>query len=69
MDPQIGQAGFRLALFLILMAGGMLFFLQPGTPERWCVWSGAEPGGVTWASEVRWGGHPWGDSCGHPSVA
>jgi len=33
MDPQIGQAGFRLALFLILMAGGMLFFLQSGTPE------------------------------------
>ncbi len=33
MDPQIGQAGFRIALFLILMAGGMLFFLQPGTPE------------------------------------
>jgi len=33
MDPQIGLAGFRIALFLILMAGGMLFFLQPGTPE------------------------------------
>ncbi len=33
MDPQIGQAGFRIALFLILMAGGMLFFLHPGTPE------------------------------------
>ena len=33
MDPQIGQAGFRIALFLILAAGGMLFFLQPGTPE------------------------------------
>ncbi len=33
MDPQIGQAGFRIALFLILMAGGLLLFLQPGTPE------------------------------------
>lgn len=33
MDPQIGQAGLRIAIFLILTAGGMLFFLQPGTPE------------------------------------
>ena len=33
MDPQIGQAGMRIALFLILVAGGMLFFLEPGTAE------------------------------------
>ena len=33
MDPQIGQAGFRIAIFLVLAAGGMLFFLTPGTPE------------------------------------
>jgi hypothetical protein len=33
MDPQIGLAGMRIALFLILVAGGMLFFLEPGTPE------------------------------------
>jgi hypothetical protein len=33
MDPQIGLAGMRIALFLILVAGGMLFFLQPGTAE------------------------------------
>jgi hypothetical protein len=33
MDPQIGLAGLRIAIFLILVAGGMLFFLQPGTPE------------------------------------
>ena len=33
MDPQIGLAGLRIALFLILTAGGMLFFLQPGTAE------------------------------------
>jgi hypothetical protein len=33
MDPAIGQAGLRIALFLILVAGGMLFFLEPGTEE------------------------------------
>jgi hypothetical protein len=33
MDPAIGQAGLRIALFLILVAGGMLFFLEPGTAE------------------------------------
>lgn len=33
MDPQIGQAGLRIAFFLILVAGGMLLFLQPGTAE------------------------------------
>ena len=33
MDPQIGQAGMRIALFLILAAGGMLFFLDRGTAE------------------------------------
>jgi hypothetical protein len=33
MDPQIGMAGMRIALFLILSAGGMLFFLDPGTAE------------------------------------
>jgi hypothetical protein len=33
MDPQIGQAGLRIAIFLILVAGGMLFFLEPGTAE------------------------------------
>lgn len=33
MDPLIGQAGLRIAIFLILVAGGMLFFLQPGTAE------------------------------------
>ena len=33
MDPQIGLAGLRIALFLILVAGGMLFFLTPGTAE------------------------------------
>lgn len=33
MNPQIGQAGLRIALFLILTAGGMLFVLHPGTAE------------------------------------
>ena len=33
MDPAIGQAGLRMAIFLILVAGVMLFFLDPGTAE------------------------------------
>lgn len=33
MSPQLGQAGFRIGLFLTLTAGGMLFFLRPGTAE------------------------------------
>jgi hypothetical protein len=33
MDPHLGQAGFRIGMFLALTAGGMLFFLQPGTAE------------------------------------
>ncbi|MFN8514666.1 MAG: hypothetical protein U0841_19160 [Chloroflexia bacterium] len=33
MDPQIGLAGMRIAIFLIMVAGGLLFFLEPGTAE------------------------------------
>lgn len=33
MDPQLGKAGFRIASFLILSAGGLLLFLKPGTAE------------------------------------
>jgi hypothetical protein len=33
MGPEIGQAGFRIGIFLVLVAGGMLFMLDPGTPE------------------------------------
>ncbi len=33
MAPEIGQAGFRIGIFLTLMAGGMLLMLEPGTPE------------------------------------
>lgn len=33
MDPQIGLAGMRIAIFLIMAAGGLLFFLEPGTAE------------------------------------
>ena len=34
MAPEIGQAGFRIGIFLTLLAGGMLFMLEPGTPEH-----------------------------------
>lgn len=33
MGPEIGQAGFRIGIFLVLVAGGMLLLLEPGTPE------------------------------------
>ena len=33
MAPEIGQAGFRIGIFLVLVAGGMLLLLEPGTPE------------------------------------
>jgi hypothetical protein len=33
MAPEIGQAGFRIGIFLTLLAGGMLLMLEPGTPE------------------------------------
>ncbi|HEY65754.1 MAG TPA: hypothetical protein G4O02_14410 [Caldilineae bacterium] len=33
MDPQIGRAGFRIAFYVIIVSGVMLFFLQPGTAE------------------------------------
>ena len=33
LSPEIGQTGFRLALFITLLAGGLLFFVQPGTAE------------------------------------
>jgi hypothetical protein len=33
MGPEIGQAAFRIGIFLVLVAGGMLFMLKPGTPE------------------------------------
>jgi hypothetical protein len=33
LDPQIGKAALQLSLFIIVLAGGMLLFLSPGSPE------------------------------------
>jgi hypothetical protein len=33
MAPEVGQAGFRIGIFLTLLAGGMLLMLEPGTAE------------------------------------
>ena len=33
ISPEIGRYAFRLALFIILLAGGLLVTLRPGTPE------------------------------------
>ncbi len=33
MDPQIGRAGFRIAFYVVLVSGVLLFFVQPGTAE------------------------------------
>ena len=33
LSPEIGQAGFRLAFFIMLLSGGLLFLVQPGTAE------------------------------------
>lgn len=33
LSPEVGQAGFRLALFITLLAAGLLFFVVPGTAE------------------------------------
>ena len=33
LSPEIGKAGFRLAILIVLMAAGLLITLRPGTPE------------------------------------
>lgn len=33
LDPELGKAAFRIALFIIVLAVGMLVFLTPGTPQ------------------------------------
>ncbi len=33
IDPELGKAALRLALFIILLAGAMLVFLAPGSPQ------------------------------------
>lgn len=32
-SPELGQAAFRWAILIVLLAGGLLLTLQPGTPE------------------------------------
>ena len=33
VDPELGKAALRWALFMIVLAGGMLLFLTPGSPQ------------------------------------
>jgi hypothetical protein len=33
LSPEIGRVAFRIAIFLVLVAGGLLLTLSPGTPE------------------------------------
>ncbi len=33
MDPQVGRAGFRIAFYVTMVSGVLLFFLRPGTAE------------------------------------
>lgn len=33
MSPHLGQAAFRIAFFIVFVAGGLLFFLEPGSAE------------------------------------
>jgi uncharacterized membrane protein len=33
MAPELGKAAFRWAIFLIVVAAGLLLTLSPGTPE------------------------------------
>jgi hypothetical protein len=33
MAPELGRAAFRWAIFIIVVALGLLFTLTPGTPE------------------------------------
>ncbi len=33
VDPELGKAAFRWALFIIVAAGVMLFFLSPGSAQ------------------------------------
>ncbi len=34
MSPEIGLAGFRIGAFMVVVAGVLLFFVTPGTPEH-----------------------------------
>jgi hypothetical protein len=33
IDPGMGKAALRLSLFIIVLAAGMLVFLDPGSPQ------------------------------------
>jgi hypothetical protein len=33
VDPQVGKAALQISLFIVVMAGGMLLFLTPGSPQ------------------------------------
>jgi hypothetical protein len=33
LDPQLGKAAMQLSLFIIVLAGGMLLFLSPDSPQ------------------------------------
>jgi hypothetical protein len=33
LSPEIGRVAFRWAIFILLVAGGLLATLRPGTPE------------------------------------
>jgi hypothetical protein len=33
MNPELGRAWFRVAIFFTLTSGGLLFFVAPGTAE------------------------------------
>ena len=33
MNPQLGKAWFQIAVFITIVAGGLLFFQRPGTAE------------------------------------
>lgn len=33
LDPQLGKAALTLSLFIIVLAGGMLLFLVPGSAQ------------------------------------
>lgn len=33
MNPEVSRAGLRWAVLILVLAGGLMFFVQPGTPE------------------------------------
>jgi hypothetical protein len=33
LSPELGRVAFRWAIFIVLVAGGLLLTLSPGTPE------------------------------------